>query len=218
MSIKDDKLVIVGAGGHAKNVTSVAVSCGFSLIAYLDDSSYANTLMGKPVISLEECINEFPNVNYVFAIGDNFLRQEKYNKLKSNLTKIKIPTLKDPLAKISLNCNIGIGSILMPGAVIGSNSDLGEMSLMGTNSFLSHDSSLGDFASIAPGVVTGGNVTIGKRSAVMIGSSISHKICIGKDTIIGGSSFVNKNFSDNLLVFGVPAKIIRKRKTGEKYY
>ena len=39
-------LVIVGAGGHALSVTNVALSCGFDVVAYVDDAQTGTELMG----------------------------------------------------------------------------------------------------------------------------------------------------------------------------
>lgn len=48
------------------------------------------------------------------------------------------------------------------------------------------------------------NCKIGSHSTIMPG------VTIGANTIIGAHSFVNKNIPDNVLAFGVPAKIIRE--------
>ena len=43
-----------------------------------------------------------------------------------------------------------------------------------------------------------------------------HGIKIGQDTLIGGSSFVNKDIGA-IISYGVPSKTIRTRKKDEKY-
>lgn len=48
------------------------------------------------------------------------------------------------------------------------------------------------------------NACIGSHSVVMPG------VTIGKNSIIGALSFVNKDIPDNVVAFGVPAKIIKK--------
>lgn len=46
------------------------------------------------------------------------------------------------------------------------------------------------------------NCRIGSHSVVMPG------VTIGENTIIGAFSFVNQNIPDNVLVYGVPAKVV----------
>ena len=50
------------------------------------------------------------------------------------------------------------------------------------------------------------NCKIGSHSTIMPG------VTIGANSIVGAHSFVNKNIPDNVLAFGVPAKIIRELK------
>ena len=53
-------------------------------------------------------------------------------------------------------------------------------------------------------VVLKQNCRIGSHSTILPGVSI------GKNSIIGAHSLVNKDIPDNVVAFGVPAKIIRK--------
>ena len=48
------------------------------------------------------------------------------------------------------------------------------------------------------------NCKIGSHSVVMPG------VTIGENSIIGAFSFVNKDVPDNVVAFGVPAKIVKK--------
>lgn len=48
------------------------------------------------------------------------------------------------------------------------------------------------------------NARIGAHSVVMPGVSI------GKNSIIGACSFVNKDIPDNVIAYGVPVKLVRK--------
>jgi acetyltransferase-like isoleucine patch superfamily enzyme len=43
-----------------------------------------------------------------------------------------------------------------------------------------------------------------------MGSSIIHNCKVGKNVLIGAGSVVLKNIPDNVVVFGNPAKIIKK--------
>ena len=48
------------------------------------------------------------------------------------------------------------------------------------------------------------NCKIGSHSTIMPG------VTIGKNSIIGAHSFVNKDIPDNVIAYGVPAKVIRR--------
>jgi acetyltransferase-like isoleucine patch superfamily enzyme len=53
-------------------------------------------------------------------------------------------------------------------------------------------------------VVLKQNCRIGSHSTILPGVSI------GKNSIIGANSLVNKDIPDNVVAFGVPAKVVRK--------
>ena len=53
-------------------------------------------------------------------------------------------------------------------------------------------------------VVLKENCKIGSHSVVMPG------ITVGKNSVVGAFSFVNKDIPDNVIAFGIPAKVIRK--------
>ncbi len=48
------------------------------------------------------------------------------------------------------------------------------------------------------------NCRIGSHSIIMPG------VTIGKNSIIGANSFVNKNIPDNVVAYGTPAKVIKQ--------
>ena len=53
-------------------------------------------------------------------------------------------------------------------------------------------------------VVLKKNCKIGSHSIIMPG------VTIGKNSVIGAFSFVNKDIPDNVMAFGAPAKIVKK--------
>jgi acetyltransferase-like isoleucine patch superfamily enzyme len=61
-------------------------------------------------------------------------------------------------------------------------------------------------------IVIKNNARIGTHSVVMPG------ITIGKNSIVGAFSFVNKDIPDNVLACGIPVKIIRKLTKEEKKF
>lgn len=56
-----------------------------------------------------------------------------------------------------------------------------------------------------------GKVTLKENSRIGSHSTILPGVTIGKNTIIGAHSLVNKDLPDNVLAYGTPAKIIKKK-------
>jgi acetyltransferase-like isoleucine patch superfamily enzyme len=54
-----------------------------------------------------------------------------------------------------------------------------------------------------------GKVVIKENARLCTHSTIMPGVTIGKNSIVGAHSFVNKDIPDNTIAYGVPAKIIR---------
>ncbi|MBX9807224.1 MAG: acetyltransferase, partial [Flavobacteriaceae bacterium] len=54
-----------------------------------------------------------------------------------------------------------------------------------------------------------GNVTIGEGAHIGIGATIIQGITIGKWAVIGAGAVIIENIPDNVVVVGVPGKIIK---------
>jgi len=60
------------------------------------------------------------------------------------------------------------------------------------------------------GVILGGSIKIGKNNFFGINSTVENGITIGNNNIIGSSSNIRKNILSNKLIYGNPAKVIKK--------
>ena len=105
----------------------------------------------------------------------------------------------------------------MAGAVINSGTQVGRHCIVNTSARVDHDSVLGDFVSVAPGATLGGSVHVGEYSAISLGASVIHGITIGHDTVIGAGAVVVRNVDSNVVAYGVPARVVRRRERGQRY-
>ena len=98
---------------------------------------------------------------------------------------------------------------------LGRNTDIGAFSYINANAgvVIEDDVQIGSHCSIYSvstidnkkgKVVLKKNCRIGANSVIMPG------VTIGENSIIGAFSFVNKDIADNVVAFGVPAKVIKK--------
>lgn len=75
--------------------------------------------------------------------------------------------------------------------------------------FITHDGGVGIFRKEFPGINVFGKITIGNNVFIGINSIILPGITVGNNVVIGVSSVITKDIPDNVIVAGVPAKIIR---------
>lgn len=200
-----NRLIIVGAGGHAKVIADIALKNGYTDINFLDDSA-KDDCMGFSVIGACNEIEAFDdgNTDFVIGIGSNNIRKliaEKYD--------VNWKTLVHPSAQTAFNTSVGKGTVVMAGAVVNPCTTIGKHCIINTNAVVEHDSVINDYVHISPGVALGGTVHIGKRTHIGIGATVKNNIDICEDCIIGAGTVVVKNINDSGTYVGVPARKIK---------
>jgi len=221
--MNNQKVIIVGSSGHSKVIIDIFEKENkYQIVGLLD--AYRNKgeeTLGYKVIGKEDdlpvLLSKNSNCKIFIAIGDNWIRNKVMNKIIEIVPNIDFATTIHPSAQIGKNVQIGKGVAIMAGAIINSDTKIGDFTIINTKASIDHDSKMLNFSSLAPNVTTGGNVSIGEFSAISIGATIKHGLLIGNHSIIGAGALLMKNCGDNLIMYGVPAKEIRKREIGEKY-
>ena len=214
---KERSLVIIGSGGQGANIASIAIDSGFIVDSFVDEIFHRKEYLGFRVYNSFDHIKDINRFNYAIGIGENFKRQKLFLKLQKRFPEMNFPIIKHPSSVVSSFASLNQGSILMPNTVVGSNASIGRFCILGNQSCLGHDSAMSDFSSLGPGSITGGSVLIGKRSSISMRASIKQGIKVQQDTILGSSSYLNKNLTKNIIAFGIPAKRIRERDKEEPY-
>ncbi|MFJ7681459.1 acetyltransferase [Peribacillus butanolivorans] len=201
-------LLILGAGGHGKVVSEIAIlKNSWENIAFLDDRENITEVLNISVIGKLNEYNSFKQkYQYAFvAIGNNKLRLKWIDRLLRE--GFMMPTLVHPFSSISKTSIIGAGTVVMAGAVINADTRIGRGCIINTSSSIDHDCSLKDGVHISPGVNIGGTVTIDECTWACIGSSVINNINVGSNVVLAAGAVVNKNLPDNVMVAGVPATI-----------
>ena len=217
------RLVIVGAGGHARSVLALLDRLDeYEVVALVDTYQPPDSyLFGLPIISsLDQlaCFCADANaLNLCVAIGDNIRRQVMSERLIRMLPDSNFPTLVDPTAVVASGACLAQGVVVMAHAHVGAGCHVESGCLVNTQASIDHDCILGTFSSLAPGVITGGRVEVGSRSFIGLGSRIIHGIKIGADTVVGAGSLVIKDQPSRVLSYGAPAVVIRTRRLSESY-
>ena len=87
---------------------------------------------------------------------------------------------------------------------------IGKHVIISAQCCIGHDSIIEDFVHITPGVRLGGGTLIGRGSFLAMGVVIFPRVRLGKNVRVSANAVVNKDFGDNVILAGNPAKIIKK--------
>ena len=214
--MKPKRLLIIGAGGHAKVVLETAISMNlYDEFAFIDDcfmKGSEDLFVSKwPIIgNTKDISNKVIKDKFNFAlvaIGNNERRVDLLNKLKKN--DFKVPSLIHPSATISPSSNINEGCVIFAKSVIQAEVNIGFGVIINTSCSIDHECIIEECAHICPGAHLAGRVSIGQLSTVGIGASVIQDIKIGDQVFIGAGSAVINNIEDKMTVAGVPAKLIK---------
>ena len=115
-----------------------------------------------------------------------------------------------PKAVIASTARIGDGAIINAGAVIQPYARIGQGCMVHAGVVVEHDCEVGDYANLAPNVALAGSVHIGQGALLGIGSAVVQNINIGQGAVVGAGALVLKDVPAHTVVYGTPAKTIRK--------
>ena len=219
-------LLILGAGGFAREVYSHCRDYGYHTMAFYDDVSDTDSIIVlddkvKVYKSFDEVLlhkaafeklftQEHPGNSYEFVIGvgDPGLKKALVTKaLGAGLKPAE--TIIHPSVNIGRG-KIGVGGIITPGCSLTVDFEIGDYVILNLNSTVGHDAYIGDYCTVNPGCSISGNVVI--RSECLIGSCafIREKKKIAYRVTVGAQACVTKDIDRCHTVWGgVPAKLIR---------
>jgi sugar O-acyltransferase (sialic acid O-acetyltransferase NeuD family) len=204
------RLVIWGAGGHGRVVADAAETNGlWSSIAFLDDGWPARNASGPwPVIgSIQEAAQLLgTDDDIVIAIGHASVRMNLLSE--AGMAGGRLVSVVHDSAVISRHASIGIGTVVLAGAVINPGVMVGDGCIINTSASVDHDCRLGAGVHICPGARLAGEVVVGERTWIGIGSCVRQGIVIGADVTVGAGAVVVSNCSDGVTVMGVPARVV----------
>ena len=200
------RLVIFGAGGHAKVVADIA-SKEFEEILFFVEKVSDESCLGYPVFSDEVQMNGYlDNSKFFVAIGNGKLRERLMKELKEK--GADIATLIHPSAIIGKNVAIGEGTVIMPGAIINAETVIGEGCIVNTAASVDHDCKVSDYVHISVGSHLCGAITVEERSWIGAGATVSNHVNICADCMIGAGAVVIKDIKEPGTYVGVPARKI----------
>jgi acetyltransferase EpsM len=197
------KLMVIGAGGHAKVVVATAVAAGWEIAAILDDdrARWGGQLIGHVISGPCERGLADRGTKCVIAVGDNAVRRRL-----AMAARCQFARLVHPEAVVHASVHIGPGTVVFAGAVVQPDCVLGAHVIVNTSASVDHDCVLGDAVHVAPGARLAGAVQVGDEALIGIGAVVIPSIRVGTASVVGAGAAVVRNVPDRSVVVGVPAR------------
>ncbi len=213
------RLVIYGAGLGAKQLLEVTWHLDtVEVVGLIDDSPKMAgvELGGVKVLGGFEALKDMVARGAVDGVALSFhseVRQKVHRKIKAEIGVRVIP-LVDPRAMVGMEVQIGDGALIEAGAVVGPGTIVGEGAIVDVGAVVAHDCNLGAFSHLSPGCTLSGVVLLTENVLVGVGAAINSTVTVGRNVIIAPGAAVMTNVPDDVVVSGVPAKVIGESRRG----
>lgn len=203
-----EKIVLIGAGGHAKTVVDTLERLGnYEIVGFVDKvASEKPVYKDYKVIGSDEYLQRLYDSgikNAFIAIGflgHSRLRQKIYGQLVG--IGFRVPCIIDPTAIVAGDVEIGGGTYIGRNAVVNVSANIGDNCIINTATVIEHDCVVGSFSHVAVGAVVCGQVTIGENTLIGANATVIQCKSVGTDCVIGAGAVVRKDVPDKKMVVG----------------
>lgn len=215
------KVVIIGAGGHAREVLEILLACranGHEIepLGFIDENpdNHGHTLDGFPVLGDFRWFEgvDRSEVAVICAVGTPQVSRKLAQEAQA--LGLHFASAISPKACISSSARIGHGVMIFPNVIINTGAVIGDHVILNVAVTVSHDTVVDGFCNINPGAHLAGNVTVGEGCYIGMGANVIQGVTIGPWSIIGAGAVVVRDVPANVTAVGVPAQVIKTREGG----
>ena len=197
------RLLVIGAGGHAKVVIDAARCAGFDVVGVVDEPRGRRDLLGVTIAESSEGLDAD---GFIVAVGDNAARKALFECYsESELLPIAVI---HPSAVIADGVEIGGGTLVSAGVVVNIDTRIGANAILNTSCTIDHDCAVEDHAHIGPMTGLCGGVRVGEGALIGAGCSVIPLLTIGEWAVVGAGAAVVDEVPSHGCHAGVPARPI----------
>ncbi len=213
------RIVIYGAGLGAKQLLEITRQGDeFAVVGLIDDKPglAGNELAGVPILGGFELLAELAASGALDGVALSFhseVRRKVHRRLAAAFD-LPFVSLIDPRAYVGDGVRIGAGVLVEAGAVVGPGTELGEGAIVDVGAIIAHDCSIGPFSHLSPGCALSGVVCLRENVLVGVGAALNSTVTVGRNVIITPGAAVMNDLPDDVIVGGVPAKVIGASRRG----
>lgn len=200
------KLVLIGAGGHARSVVDSLAAVGeYEIVGFIDRDVVS--YRGIRTIGRDEDLPKLyeSGVQHAFVCVGYLGKGRQREAISQMLLDLgfELATVIDPSAAIADDAEIGRGSFVGKLAVVNANASIGPMSIINSGAVVEHDCKVGDFSHVSVNATLCGGVVVGEAAFVGAGATVVQGVTLGNRSIVGAGSVVLTDVPASKTVVGV---------------
>lgn len=212
-------LVVYGAGLGARQILEVTrLVESVRVIGLVDDDPKLAGIEigGLPMLGGFSTLADLVARRAVDGVVLSFhsdVRRKVHRRIASELA-LRVLPLVDPRAIVGLDVRVDDGALVEAGAVVGPSTVVGEGTIVDIGVTVAHDCHLGPFSHLSPGCTLSGIVSLTENVLVGAGAVINSTVTVGRNVIIAPGAAVMHDIPDDVVVSGIPARVIGRSRRG----
>ncbi len=207
------RIVLLGGGGHAKVLAGLLQKTGWDIAGYTDKVDRGD-LLGVRYLGTDARLGDLlagePGCAAALGLGKLDAGDTRL-ALALRLTALgfAMPAIVSPHAVVNRDVDLGAGTVVCDGVVVGSGTRAGRACILNTHATIDHDCRLGDDVHVAPGAVLCGGVAVGDHCLVGSGACVIQGVRIGPRVLVGAGATVVDDLTEPGNYVGSPARRLR---------
>ena len=207
------KIVVIGAGGHARVVMDALLKLGgYEIVGLTDPRAdlHGKQVDGVTVLGDDAVLPSLLQQGIraacmgIGGIGDNRPRANAFDHVRS--LGFSFVNVVHPSAVVASTVRMGTGNTLAANSVLNAGAVVGADVIVNTGATVDHECVIGDHVHISPGATLSGGVTVGAMTHIGSGAVVMQGIRIGECALVAAGAVVVRNVAPGAKVAGVPAR------------
>lgn len=206
----DKPVILVAAGGLAREAAEAARAGGVPVVGCLDDNPKLlgqEVMPGLRVLGDVAAVTRYPEAAPVVCAG----RGEARSRITDRLADLGVPAtaygrVVHPSVDLPQSCTIGVGCVLLSGVVLTASVTVGMHVVCMPAVILTHDNVIEDYVTLSAGATLGGSVHVRRTAYLGQNCSVRPGVVIGRGAMVGMGAVVTRSVPDGITVTGVPAR------------
>lgn len=205
-------LVVLGAGGFARNVLDVVeamnqIRPGYHVLGVLDRAGPLSAQLTRRGIRLlgGDDVLDHLDAQYLIAMADPDARRRLDDRATGRQREAAIAV--HPAATVSRHTALGPGAVITAGVRIASDVLVGRHVHLNLNVTVGHDVRLDDYVTLHPQAAISGSVIL--EDGVTVGSAavVLPGVRVGCGSTVGAGAVVTADVPAGVTVVGAPARV-----------
>jgi sugar O-acyltransferase (sialic acid O-acetyltransferase NeuD family) len=202
-------MIIIGAGGHAKEIFNELHSLSLSSdVVFFDNTpGAALTVLGSPVLHTEAEVRAHfeTDSRFIIGVGKPIHRRNLFEQFATWGGKAtSVISTSAVLGKFEVQLADGLN--IMQGALVTVSVQIGLGTLINAQASIHHDCKVGNFCELSPGCRLLGKVKVGNQVSIGAGAIVLPGVSIADNAVVGAGAVVTKNVEAGMLMIGIPAR------------